>query len=266
MFDAKAMADQVVKTVREFVAKATEPLIAEIGQLKEQIRALPAPVNGRDGVDGKEGAPGRDGKDVDQSTVETIAKSLREEICATDKSVETLRADVDAIKALPRPQDGKDGINGIDGKDGANGLDGKDGVGRDGRDGLPGVPGLPGEKGVDGLHGKDGADGLGLEDFDVALGDDGRTLSFKFIRGEVCIERQIKLAVILDAGVYRVNSTYDKGDVTTWDGCSWIAQKDIEASGERPGQPEWRMNVRKGSNGKDGVITTPPPLQSVRLR
>jgi hypothetical protein len=51
----------------------------------------------------------------------------------------------------------------------------------------------------------------------VALSEDGRTLSFRFVRGEVKLERQVKLATLIYRGVWR-EGEYERGDVVTWGG------------------------------------------------
>jgi hypothetical protein len=92
---------------------------------------------------------------------------------------------------------------------------------------------------------KDGSDGFGLEDFDVELGEDGRTLSLRFVRGEVRVERQVRLSSIIDRGVYRPEMKYEKGDGVTYGGSFWIAQLDEPA--DKPGISEqWRLAVKRG--------------------
>jgi hypothetical protein len=71
---------------------------------------------------------------------------------------------------------------------------------------------------------KDGIDGFGLEDFDLALSEDGRTLSFRFVRGEVKLERQVKLATLIYREVWR-EGEYERGDVVTWGGSAWHCQQ-----------------------------------------
>lgn len=169
------------------------------------------------------------------------------------------------VAAIPA---GKDGARGSDGPAGRDGCPGKDAdpvmvrqlvaeevakavalipKALDGRDGLPGLAGRDGAPGSDG---KDGADGFGLEDLDLALADDGRTLTLRFVRGDVVRERQLVLPIVLDAGVYKAGRLYARGDGVTYGGSFWIAQQETD---EKPGfGPGWRLSIKRGQDGKDG--------------
>lgn len=228
----KAMADDVIHAVRDYVARAVGP----IEQRLQAIEARPAPERGekgetgaagRDGVDGKDGAPGRDGID------------------------------------------GKDGLNGKDGEPGRPGLDGKSvtledvrtyldaelatwalGFERRAQDVLQrAIDKIPAPKdGRDGKDGKDGRDGLGVEDFDIAL--DGRDLTVTITRGDFTKSRTVRIPALLDAGVFREGTTYEKGDCVSFGGSTWIAQKDAPEG--KPGlSSDWRLAVKKGRDGKD---------------
>ncbi len=122
---------------------------------------------------------------------------------------------------------------------------------RDGRDGMPGANGQAGRDGIDGQKGVDGRDGFSLEDLDIALSEDGRTVSIKFVRGELVKEKSFKLATVLDRGVYRPENVYEKGDGCTWGGSYWIAQKET-ATGKPGESDDWRLAVKKGRDGRDG--------------
>lgn len=261
--------------IGQFIDKAMLPFVERIAELEQQIKEMPTPKDGVDGVDGKDGAdgrdgvdgaPGRDGKDADPVTAEQIAEAVADYLTTNPPA-----AGKDGRDGV----DGKDGAPGVDGKDGAPGVDGKDGAdGRDGADGTDGV-GLAGaiidRKGVlvltmtdgrvkeldvvvgrdgsDGAPGKDGApgrDGFGFDGLDLVQGDDGLTL--RFAQGEA--SKDFALPVVFDRGVYREGGTYRKGNGVTWGGSYWIAQKDD------PGKPDtpdsgWRLAVKKGQNGRD---------------
>lgn len=100
---------------------------------------------------------------------------------------------------------------------------------------------------------KDGADGFGLDDFSVDLAEDGRTLCFKFQRGEMVKEKQIRLAVVLDRGLYAHDGNYMKGDCVTSGGSFWIAQRDDPQGRPNDGGTgtDWRLAVKRGRDGKD---------------
>ncbi len=97
---------------------------------------------------------------------------------------------------------------------------------------------------------KDGRDAFPLESFDLALGEDGRTVTVKMQAGEIVIEKSVKIASVMDRGVYSSEGSYEKGDGTTYGGCYWIAQKDAP-EGVPGGSADWRLAVKKGRDGKD---------------
>jgi len=98
---------------------------------------------------------------------------------------------------------------------------------------------------------KDGRDGFSLDDFDAELLDDGRTVRLSFSRGDVSQVKELRLATVIDAGIYRADreEPYFKGDGVTWDGCFWVAQKDMP-EGKPGASTDWRMAVKKGRDGK----------------
>ncbi len=84
------------------------------------------------------------------------------------------------------------------------------------------------------------------------------------MRGEDVKEFTFKMPVILDAGVFRRGNDYEKGDSVTWDGSTWIAQKDTS---DKPGESDaWRLSTKRGRDGKDLVDRSSAPPQVVRLR
>jgi integrin beta 3 len=58
---------------------------------------------------------------------------------------------------------------------------------------------------------------------------------------------------------------YERGDVVTWGGSIFIAQR--KPTG-KPGDPDsgWRLAVKHGRDGKDGSAPTPPIKELVRLK
>lgn len=111
---------------------------------------------------------------------------------------------------------------------------------------------------------KDGADGFNLEDLDAAIEEDGRTLRFKFVRGDLVKEWRFKLAIPLDMGIYRPDAVYDKGDCVSLGGSGFIAQKDAPAG--KPGESDdWRLFVKRGRDGKDGKAVGTGGHEIVRL-
>jgi hypothetical protein len=236
-------------------------------EVERALAAFPVPsngidgVNGKDGRDGVDGAPGRDGSDG------------KDGVSGIDGKDGT--AGRDGV-------DGKDGAHGLDGKDGGAGLDGKDGApGQDGVDGKEGMIGEKGDRGRDGvglagaLIGRDGQllvtlsngdildlgpvsgkDGLGFEDMTEELADDGRTIIRRYQRGDQVKEFRHTFAIVLDRGIWK-DGTYQVGDGVTWGGSFWIAQKQTTLKPQTPeAHDDWRLAVKKGRDGKDGVVRT----------
>lgn len=100
--------------------------------------------------------------------------------------------------------------------------------------------------------GDNGRDALPLESFDLSLSEDGRTVTVKLQAGETIVEKSLKIAAVLDRGVYSSEKSagYERGDGATYGGCYWIAQKDAP-EGVPGGSADWRLAVKKGRDGKD---------------
>lgn len=98
---------------------------------------------------------------------------------------------------------------------------------------------------------KNGRDALPLESFDLSLSEDGRTLTVKMQAGEGIVEKSLRLAGIIDRGIYKAGGTYDQGDAVTHGGCLWIAQQDAPEGTPGMGGKGWRLAVKKGRDGKD---------------
>ncbi|WP_375282885.1 hypothetical protein [Sphingobium yanoikuyae] len=235
--------------------------------------------DGRDGIDGKDGQDGRDGKDVDPVTLRDIVAELVQ--------AEVSKQMPEAIAALPAPERGEkgedgergaDGDAGADGQDGRDGADGKDGVdGQDGKDGRDGVDGKDGAGiadlvidrdgnliasftdgrmkhlgqvvGKDGRDGGDGKDGIpfGVDDLDMTLMEDGRTLRMSFTKGDTEYAFQVPFPVMIYRGVWKDGQAYEEGDVCTWAGSLWHAS---QATVSKPDSGDWILCVKKGRDGK----------------
>lgn len=245
----KEFADSIIAAAKEYIDLKIEQLHA----------SLPAP---KDGAPGKDGS---DGKSIEMAEVVLLVEK--------------------AVSKIPAPKGGKDGADGRDGVDG-KGIDGLPGApGKDGKDGksiemaeveamldkavaresakwaldferraqgvLQGaIDKMPVPK--DGKDGVDGRDALDLDDMAVSHDDDGN-VTFKFTRGAVEKTFSIRLPRFKDQGVYAEGFGYKSGDGVSSGGCFWIAQKDSPL--DRPGTGDgWRMAVKKGRDGKDGVL------------
>ncbi|HHL2226996.1 TPA: hypothetical protein ACQ30J_000706 [Pseudomonas aeruginosa] len=114
---------------------------------------------------------------------------------------------------------------------------------------------------------KDGRDALPLECFDLALGEDGRTVTVKMQAGDVVVEKSVRIASVIDRGVFSAEKSYEQGDGTTYGGCYWIAQKDAP-EGVPGGSADWRLAVKKGRDGKDlrDNASKHDPSKGVKIR
>lgn len=98
---------------------------------------------------------------------------------------------------------------------------------------------------------KDGRDALNLEDFDITLADDGRTVTVKMQAGETVIEKSVKIAAVLDNGIFKHDGTYEKGDGVSYGGSFWIAKCDAPKGVPGSGETDWRCAVKSGRPGRD---------------
>lgn len=221
---------------------------------------------------------------MDHRIIKALAEALKPAIGeAFQKAVAPLQARLDEIEART-PASGEKGERGEKGDPGEAGLPGAPGKDadiaeierllaelvaaelakvpppKDGRDGQPGVPGHNGQ------HGIDGKDGLGFDDLTEDYEDDGRVLVRRFLReGTVIKEFRHVTSSVLDRGVWRDQPLpFLKGDGVTWRGSFWIAQ---EPTSEKPGDGKtWRLAVKHGRDGKDGVLRPAAEPKPIELR
>lgn len=98
---------------------------------------------------------------------------------------------------------------------------------------------------------KDGRDAIPLEGFDLTLDEDGRTLTVKMQAGETVIEKSVKIAAVLDRGIFRHEGNYEKGDGVSYGGSFWIAKCDNPQGVPGSGETDWRCSVKAGRPGRD---------------
>lgn len=70
--------------------------------------------------------------------------------------------------------------------------------------------------------------------------------------------RRHKTATPIYQGVWREGADFLKGDVVTWAGSSFIAQRDTSDKPETT--DAWKLATKRGRDGKDGRIDRPPPV------
>jgi integrin beta 3 len=121
-----------------------------------------------------------------------------------------------------------------------------------GEKGAAGERGATGRDGLPGRDGRDGADGLGFDDLSVEY-DGQRRLVLRFQKGTRTREFPIVLPVPIDAGAYRTEGVYVRGDGVSYGGAYWIAQRDAPPGkpGEG-GETGWRLAVKRARDGRDG--------------
>ena len=149
-----------------------------------------------------------------------------------------------AVSTLPPPQKGEDGKDGLSL---ANAIIDREGclivTFSDGRDKNLGC--------VVGKHGEDGADGetFTLDDFDIVPIDE-RSIKLMFTRGDICHSFELEFPVPVYRGVFRDGEEYARGDMVTWAGSLWHADK---STSEKPDAPDggWRLAVKRGRDGRD---------------
>jgi len=219
--DVDRMADVIISGTALQIAKATEPLVAQIVLLTARLaeveaRAMVPGPPGDPGAQGQAGERGADGKDA------LDGKDGRDGVDGKDGDPGAQGQDGE------RGADGKDGERGDDGFAGRDGDRGTDGAG--GADGIDGADGEDGERGLDGIAGKDGQDGKDGED--GARGADG----------------PVGKMPMVEAWTDRVHYA---GACVTRDGALWQA---IADTGRPPGGDDWQCLAAAGADGRTPVM------------
>lgn len=246
------------KHVASIIKDATAPLVARIAQLEEQLSDIPEPVAEAVDVEAiaQEAAllipDPKDGTSVTLEDVEPMLASMLEKAIAAIPKPEPVTIDTDAIAkqaaalipaplpAAPLPAPSVDEIAAAFERRFSDLTLSWE---RQARDTF--------EKAADRMPTpKDGRDAIPLDTMDMTLTEDGRTVTVKMQAGETILEKSIKLATVIDRGVFKSGDAYEKGDAVSYGGCLWIAQKD-NPEGVPGGSKEFRLAVKKGRDGKD---------------
>lgn len=240
-----------------------EPGAPGVGEKGDRGEQGPRGERGEKGERGERGEPGERGP-AGEIPLELLEARFAELTGRLAGMVETAVAD--AVAKIPKPEkgekgergeagpEGKPGRDGRDGKDGRDGARGEPGIdGKDGRDGLRGEPGPEGKKGDPGERGADGRpgrDALPLDALELEVDpEDPQLLTLSLAAGPERIERTVRIPVLVDAGVYRRGVTYRRGQCVTFGGQQFVAQADT--TGEPLKSPDWRLNVKRGRDGRD---------------
>lgn len=242
----KAHLDSLVKAIPEpengksVYPEDLAPIIAE--EVKKAVSAIPEPENGRSITV----------EDVRPMVAEMVAealKSIPEPKPGKDADMEALRLHLDNLfKGFepPKPASAEEVAATFERRFSDLALSWE----RQARDTF--------DKAADRMpvpkNGENGRDAMPLDSFDLLLGDDGRTVTVKMQAGETVVEKSVKIAAVIDQGVYSSEkaASYEQGDGATYGGCYWIAQKD-HPEGVPGGSADWRLAVKKGRDGKNGT-------------
>src|SRR5690625_307228 len=213
---AKAAAELIPapKDGKSVTADDVRPILAEM--VDSAVNAIPVPKDGKDGKDGT------DGKDADMAELKLhLAELVKHVNLPTSPSVDEVAAVFERrFSDLTLSWE------------------------RQARDTF--------ERAVDRMPvPKDGRDALPLESFDLTLSEDGRTLTVKMQAADGVVEKSIRVASIIDRGIYKAACDYEKGDAVTHGGSLWIAQQDAPEGAPGMGGKGWRLAVKKGRDGKD---------------
>jgi len=93
---------------------------------------------------------------------------------------------------------------------------------------------------------------------------EGRTITVEVQSTEGVVREAFSMPVLLDKGVYAQDTDYEAGDVVSWGGSMWIAQSNTK---EKPGATAaWRLSVKHGRDGKDGVLKEPSAPKIISLK
>jgi len=92
-----------------------------------------------------------------------------------------------------------------------------------------------------------------------------RTVELSILTTEGKVKETFSLPVLLDKGVYSPDNEYEQGDVVSFGGSMWIAQQDTK---DKPGTDTkaWRLSVKHGRDGRDGVMKEPPAPKVISLK
>jgi collagen type III alpha len=203
------------------------------------------------------------GKDyiMDHKAVKALAQAVAPIVRdAIAEHVQPLIKRLDAAEArIPeRGEKGEPGERGYEGTPGLPGAKGESGPpGLDGRDGQPGIAGRDGKDGAPGRDGIDGNDGFGFDDMETI--EDERSYGVIFRRGDQVkvIRWQKSNPAAWYRGIWKEGEEYKRGETVTWNGSSHIAL--VDTIGKPETTPDWRLAVKRGRDGKDGVIKPAEP-------
>lgn len=275
--DGREVGRRILDAVRGYVSRSIAPLAQRLAAL--EAREIPAPAT-------LEAAP------LDPAAIEAAVAAAVQKLPPGPKGEKGDPGEKGeagpAGAAGERGEKGEKGDAGPAGDRGAKGEKGDPGETIPGPKGDKGDPGEPGASGrdafaIDVLPAIDAAkryprgtwarhakglwravgdtDGMrGWECVVAGVADVSISLTAERLMQVRCVlsdgseaSIEVTLQHPIDRGVYRDAEKYLKGDGVTYSGSFWIAQVDEPA--DKPGvSAQWRLAVKKGRDGKDGVL------------
>lgn len=213
---------------------------------------------------------------MDKEIADLMVKAVKDYVASAEAELRKFVTESIAAIQFPTVEKGDPGEPGAPGKDGADAVAptaeevaaALEGVFSKWALGFERKADAVLEKAADKLrqpeNGKDGRDALDIEDFTLALGEDGRTVTVGLKRGEELVEKSIRLSIPLDRGVYRETEAYVEGDGVTHSGSFWLAQKDAP-EGKPGASNDWRLAVKRGRDGRE-VVKSPIVAKKLKLK
>lgn len=289
MFDGKALGESIVAHVRGYVDSVFKRLEDRIASLPTPEKGEPG-EKGDPGINGKDGAPGERGPQGERGEAGIPGERGEPGVqgeqgpqgAPGEKGLQGDRGEQGAQGE--RGEKGEPGETGPQGERGEKGDPGesiKGDPGRDGKDGRDGIDGRDAAsiepiasideaksyaKGTWAKHkgglwlARSQTDGMigwdcvvdGIADAFVEPTEDLRVIGFDLrLSSGKSAGAVLHLPVLLDRGIFKAGENYEQGDVATWDGSMWIAQK---ATQDKPGTSDaWRLSVKRGRDGRDGL-------------
>lgn len=236
--DFEKTAAAMVRGTEKAIAAAVAPLLKRIDELERR----PLPERGEKGERGETGVGVVDVlRNHEGVLVFTLSDGCIRELGNVNG------------KDGGRGEKGDQGGRGEKGEPGLNGERGEPGIqgerGLQGEKGERGDPGERGDRGEAGEKGERGPNGFSLKQFDTKISEDGRTVTLIFEDEEIAYEHEMRFSVPLYRGVW-TECDYGPGDLVTWGGSLWHADKETSAKPDAP-DSGWRLCVKKGRDGKD---------------
>jgi hypothetical protein len=262
MIDPVEFGKSMGAMMRDAIANLGKTLGARIDELEAKLNSLPPPQDVKaliaEAVPAK-GEKGDPGESVDPATVKAMVDEAVQALPKPQdgKSVsadEVLPPLMDALQkaiaALPVPKDGEPGKSVtladieplLESMYARWALDFE----RRAHDTFQrAIDRMPAPK-----DGKDGRDAFQVEDFELSLGDDRRTVTVAFKRGEASVTKTLTLPTVIYRNVYKDGESYEPGDLVTWGGSLWHCN---EPTTDKPELTKaWTLAAKRGRDGRDG--------------